>query len=216
MIEARGSRSGILRAYNFLRPFYGLWAALLERQAVTRGLERAQVRPGERVLEVAVGTAAAFQQLRQQVGTQGCAFGLDLAPRMLAATRRRVPDAILVQADARALPFPDGCFDLVWSSYLLDLIPTGELRPLLLEFRRVLRPAGRILLVNLSKNDARMSWWERAYQLTPPWLVPYLFGGCRPIQAARFVGEAGFTEIEREFISEGLSSEVVMAKNPLS
>jgi len=111
---------------------------------------------------------------------------------MLAATRKRVPDAILVRADVRALPFPAGYFDLVWSSYLLDLIPTGKPLPLLGEFRRVLRPGGRILLVNLSKKDEGISWWERIYSVTPSWLVPYLFGGCRPIQAAPFVREAGF------------------------
>src|SRR5690348_10902425 len=103
VIEARGDRAAILRAYNFFRPLYGSGAALLERQAVARGLELAQIKSGERVLEVAVGTAAAFTRLRQQVGTQGHVAGVDLAPRMLAATRRRVPDATLLQADGRVL-----------------------------------------------------------------------------------------------------------------
>ena len=148
MIEARGNRAAILRAYNFFRPLYGSWAALLERQAVARGLELAQVQLGERVLEVAVGTAGAFTRLRQQAGTQGCAAGVDLAPRMLAATRRRIRDAILVRADARSLP-------------------------------------------------------------------PDLFGGCRPIQAVPFVREAGFTKIEREFVSKGVGSEVIIARRAL-
>jgi len=68
MIEARGNRAAILHAYNLFRPLYGLWAALLERQAVARALELAQLRSGERVLEVAVGTAAAFVHLRQRAG----------------------------------------------------------------------------------------------------------------------------------------------------
>lgn len=215
MIEARGNRAAILRAYNFFRPLYGSWAALLERQAVAHGLELAQAQSGERVLEVAVGTAAAFTRLRHQAGTHGYAIGVDLAPRMLAATRRRVPDAILVRADARSLPFLADYFDLLWSSYLLDLIPTGELLPLLSEFRRVLRPAGRMVLVNLSKKDEEVTWWERTYQLTPSWLVPYLFGGCRPIRAVPFVREAGFTEIEREFVCKGVGSEVIIARRPL-
>jgi ubiquinone/menaquinone biosynthesis C-methylase UbiE len=215
VIEARGNRAAILRAYNFFRPFYGSWAALLERQAVARGLELAHVQSGERVLEVAAGTAAAFARLRQQAGPQGCVIGVDLTPGMLAATRRRVPAALLVRADARSLPFPADYFDLVWSSYLLDLIPTGELLALLVEFRRVLRAAGRLLLVNLSKKDEGVTWWERTYQLTPSWLVPYLFGGCRPIQAVPFVREAGFTEIGREFVSKGVGSEVIIARRPL-
>jgi hypothetical protein len=80
----------------------------------------------------------------------------------------------------------------------------------------VLRPAGRLLLVNLSKKKHEgMTWWERAYRLTPSWLVPYLFGGCRPIHAVPFVREAGLTDIEREFVSYGLGSEVVVAKRTL-
>jgi hypothetical protein len=79
----------------------------------------------------------------------------------------------------------------------------------------VLRPAGRMVLVNLSKKDEGMTWWERTYQLTPSWLVPYLFGGCRPLQALPFVREAGFTKIEREFVSKGVGSEVTIARRPL-
>jgi hypothetical protein len=72
-----------------------------------------------------------------------------------------------------------------------------------------------LLLVNLSKKeDEGITWWERAYRLTPSWLVPCLFGGCCPIRAVPFVREAGFTGIEREFVSSGLRSEVVVAKGP--
>ena len=162
-----------------------------------------------------MGTAAAFMKLREQVGAQGNVIGVDVAPGMIRAARRRVPDAALVRADARALPFIDRTFDIVWSSYLLDLIPTRELPLLLLEFGRVLRPSGRVLLVNLSKKGEQKTWWERIYQRTPSRLVPYLFGSCRPIQAAPLVRDAGFIQTERELASEGLDSEVVMAAKPL-
>jgi demethylmenaquinone methyltransferase/2-methoxy-6-polyprenyl-1,4-benzoquinol methylase len=109
----------------------------------------------------------------------------------------------------------DCAFDLVWSSYFLDLIPTRELPLLLLEFRRVLRPNGRMLLVNLSKKGEHKTWWERIYLRTPSRLVPYLFGSCRPIQAAPLVRDAGFIRIERELVSEGLDSEVIIARKPL-
>ena len=212
MIEARGSRPALVRAYNLFSFLYGRTAARLEREAVTRGLARAPVRLGERVLEVAVGTAAAFARLRQLVGTSGQLIGVDVAPGMLAATRQRVPDARLVQADARALPFPHDYFDLVWSSYLLDLIPTGELTPLLGEFRRVLKPGGRLLLVNFSKNSNGLTWWERAYRRTPAWLVPWVFAGCRPVRAEPFVRDAGFANVEREFVPGGLDSEIITAR----
>lgn len=138
--------------------------------------------------------------------------GVDLAPGMLAATRRALPAARLARADAFRLPFPDDAFDLLWASYLLDLIPTSEMALLLGEFRRVLRPGGRLLLVNFSKRGERLTGWERAYQVTPSFLVAYLFGGCRPVEAEPFVREAGFVAVEREFVPGGLDSEIITAR----
>lgn len=212
MIDARGSRRALVRAYNFFSLLYGSTAARLEREGVSRGLARAHVRPGERVLEVAVGTAAVHTHLWPRVGRGGLLVGVDLSPGMLSATRKRMPQARLVRADALALPFPADCFDLVWASYLLDLIPTVEVTPLLEEFRRVLRSGGRLLLVNFSKDSEKLTAWERAYRFLPPWLAPFLFGGCRPVLAEPFVRAAAFVEVEREFICSGLHSEIITAR----
>ena len=217
VIEARGHPRALARAYSFFSFLYGRAAAGLEREGVNRGLRKADVQPGERVLEVAVGTGLVHRRLRQRLAGQGLLVGVDLAPRMLAVTRRQVPGARLARADARRLPFADGSFDLVWASYLLDLIPAGEMTPLLSEFRRVLKAGGRLVLVNFSKNGdpnagERLTWWERAYRMTPTALVPYLFGGCRPVRAEPFVRAAGFVEVEREFVPGGLDSEVISAR----
>jgi ubiquinone/menaquinone biosynthesis C-methylase UbiE len=184
----------------------------MEREAVTRGLARAWVRPDEQVLEVGVGTAAAHARLAPRLGPRGRLIGVDLSPGMLAATRRRMPEAILARADARALPFAADSFDLLWASYLLDLIPEGEMTPLLEEFRRVLKPAGRLLLVNFSKDCPGLTRWERLYLLTPTWLVPWLFAGCRPVEAEPFVRAAGFVEVERTYMAEGFHSEIISAR----
>ena len=240
MIEARGQRRALTRAYNLFSFLYGRAAAGLEREGVTRGLQRAAVQPGERVLEVAVGTGLVHARLARRLGPSaslpsarlpstssgsslrcdrasgtsgsGLLAGVDLAPRMLRVTRRQVPGARLARADARRLPFADGSFDLVWASYLLDLIPAEEMTPLLQEFRRVLKAGGRLLLVNFSKNGNGLTWWERAYRVTPTLLVPYLFGGCRPVVAEPFVRAAGFAEVEREFVPGGLDSEIITAR----
>ena len=220
MIEARGQRRALTRAYNLFSFLYGRAAAGLEREAVTRGLQKADVRPGpsrplgtsDRVLEVAVGTGLVHARLARRLGGSELLVGVDLAPRMLQVTRRQVPGARLARADARRLPFASESFDLVWASYLLDLIPAEEMTPLLQEFRRVLCAGGRMVLVNFSKNGGGLTWWERAYRVTPTPLVPYLFGGCRPVEAEPFVRAAGFAEVEREFISGGLDSEIITAK----
>lgn len=212
MLEARGSRRSLLRAYNLFSFLYGQTAARLERPAVGEALKRAQVRPGERLLEVAVGTAAAHARLKPRLGARGFLVGVDFSPGMLRATRRRMPDACLVRADARALPFADESFDLLWASYMVEIFPTEELTPLLEEFRRVLRPGGRVVLVNFSKQGEGPTWWERLYRLTPTFLVPWLFGGCRPIQAEPFVRAAGFADSERTFVGEGMHSEIITAR----
>lgn len=104
------------------------------------------------MLELAVGTGAVFKKLREHVGDKGMAAGLDLARRMLTVTQRRARHALLVQADARCLPFATDSFDILWSSYFLDLVPTEELTVVLKEFHGVLRPGGRLLLVEFSKE----------------------------------------------------------------
>jgi hypothetical protein len=75
----------------------------------------------------------------------------------------------------------------------------------------VLRPDGRLLLVNFTKKRDRLTLWERAYAHTPEGLAPYLFGSCRPVRIEPFVREAGLARIEREFLSGMMASEVVLA-----
>jgi ubiquinone/menaquinone biosynthesis C-methylase UbiE len=212
MLDARGSRGAIARAYGLAAPLYGLWSTLFEERAIQRGLALASVRKGERILEVAVGPGAALAKLHREAGPAGLVVGIDIAPGMLRAARRRVPDAALALADARALPFRGGAFDMVWSSYFLDLIPTCELTPLLKEFCRVLRPDGRLLLVDLSKKGKGKIWWERFYSISPGFLIPYVFGGCRPIHAAQFVRDAGFVLIQQEIVSQGMVSEILLVR----
>jgi demethylmenaquinone methyltransferase/2-methoxy-6-polyprenyl-1,4-benzoquinol methylase len=221
VIEARGSRRALIRAYDLFSYLYSSTAARLERAGVNRGLARLHAPASARVLEVAVGTGLVHARLAQRLGPspsglgtsgRGLLVGTDLSNGMLRATQKRVPEARLARADARQLPFAAESFDLVWSSYLLDLIPTAEMTPVLSEFRRVLRPGGQLVLVNFSKNGDGMTWWERLYAATPTVLVPWLYSGCRPVEAAPFVRAAGFREVEREFVTNGLDSEVITAK----
>ncbi len=124
-------------------------------------------------------------------------------------------NVILRQADARRLPFPDESFDVVYNSYMLDLIPLGEIPRVLAEFRRVLKPGGRLALVNFSKSEAsRRTWYERVYQGLPSALVPYLLGGCRPVLLHGAVQAARFTGVQREFVRHAIPSEVVIATRP--
>jgi ubiquinone/menaquinone biosynthesis C-methylase UbiE len=214
MIEVRGRPAAIRKAYDLFSIFYGGIVTRFEKPAIEAGLKHASVRRGERVLDAGCGPGNVLAKIEQQVGPQGMAVGIDFAPRMLAAARRRVSGARLVQADAHQLPFAAGTFDLVWSSYMLDLLPTADLTPVLREFSRILRPGGRMTLVAFTKPGERLTWWERAYLRTPAWLVPYVFGSCRPVRLRPFVEEAGFVGIESEDVPRGMRSEIVTARRP--
>ncbi len=216
MIEAPVHVDGIQRAYNLWSRFYGAIVVPLERKPRRRGLEWAAIQPQDRVLEVAVGTGAALLEILNRVDKGNVVYGVDLSPRMLEKTRRAVAkagftNANLRQGDARRLPFDDNTFDVLFNSYMLDLIPLDDMPGLLGEFRRVLKPDGCLVLVNMSK-DRGITLWERLYRATPARLVPYLYGGCRPVLMEGCAKQAGFRDVHREFIQNLIPSEVVMGR----
>ncbi|MBI1955113.1 MAG: methyltransferase domain-containing protein [Acidobacteria bacterium] len=199
-------------AYSRLAPLYGFWEALAEGRARKLALELANVRSGEAVLEVAVGTGTALQSLSRANST-GVTVGTDLTPAMLWRTRRRfrrrpLASPALCQADARLLPFGDSSFDLVFSSYLLELLSIPDIEKALQEMRRVMRPSGRLVLVHLSRDNP---WFDRIWGFFY-WMVPMLLGGCRPIRMATYLPSAGFTVVQDHRILQwGIPAEVILA-----
>lgn len=93
------------------------------------------------VLEVGCGTGVIAKELARL--SPACVVGLDLDAGMLVFARKRENDVIYVQGDAHALPFPDGCFDVVVCHYLLLWLvdPARGVR----EMARVVRPDGAVL-----------------------------------------------------------------------
>lgn len=218
MIEAVAPTEQIRRMYNFSSHFYGRLAAPLERRPRMRGLDWARVDPHDKVLEVAVGPGATFLEILKKVDRRVIVYGVDLSPKMLAKTEQLIRAAgytnfELREADARRLPFSDNSFDVLYNSFMLDLIPLPDMPLVLAEFRRVLKPDGRLVLVNFSKKDGTAhSWYEKLYTGLPRALVPYILGGCRPVLMERLAREVGFCEVSREFIANVVPSEVVAAK----
>lgn len=216
MIEAPVTVSAIRSVYDLWSLFYGSIVVPMERKPRLRGLELAAIQPQDRVLEVAVGTGAALLEILKRVDKANVVYGVDLSPRMLERARRAAAkagfsNANLRQGDARSLPFDDNSFDVLFNSYMLDLIPLDDLPVVLGEFRRVLKSGGRLVLVNMSK-DQEITLWERLYRATPARLVPYLYGGCRPVLIAQLAREAGFRDVQREFIRNTIPSEVVVGR----
>lgn len=220
MIEAVAPTEHIRRAYNLWSYLYGKVGVPMERKPRMRALEQAGLQPQDKVLEVAVGPGATLLEIVKRVDRKNVVNGVDLSVKMLERARELVHAAgytnvELREADARQLPFPDGTFDLLYNSYMLDLISLPDMPVVLGEFRRVLKPGGRLVLVNFSKKDGSgRTWWERIYMGLPVRWVPYLLGGCRPVLMEDPVRGVGFCEVQREFIRHIIPSEIVTARKP--
>lgn len=95
---------------------------------------------------------------------------------------------------------------------MLDLVPIVEMAPILAEFKRVLRPDGRLVLLNMSKpTNQDRTFRERLYPLLPTKVALYVIGGCRPVLMEPFVREAGFKAVAREFLPGKFPSEIITA-----
>ena len=201
--------------YTRLLPLYGIWERLVETRARESALELAAVRDNEKVLEVGVGPGTALERLAGS-NPGGTTIGADICFDMLQRTNQRISPALqapppLCQCDARSLPFADHSFDLVFSSYMLDLLSATDIAIAIQQMRRVLKPSGRLLLLHLSLGNR---WFDRFWRFFY-WLVPTLLGGCRPIRLAAYLPEAGFIVREvRQITQRGVPTEVIFASNP--
>jgi len=208
MIEPTISRSEARQIYNTIGA--GLdRATRFEEQAKQLGLTLLAATPGQRLLHVGVGTGAEHAALHALIGPSGLLVGYDLARGMLELTRSHA-DTPLCEGDAARLPFATASFDRLFSAYMLDLIPGAELPAVLAEFRRVLRPSGRLVLVSLTEGvDLRsrlfVARWKLGYRLDPQ-----RFGGCRPLQLHALLGQAGFTVERHVVVQRGFPSEVLV------
>jgi demethylmenaquinone methyltransferase/2-methoxy-6-polyprenyl-1,4-benzoquinol methylase len=121
--------------------------ALYRRQA----LQRLGVRPGQALLDVATGTGLVARAAAELTGGSGV-IGLDPSRGMLEEARRAVR-APLVQGRGEALPFANARFDLLSMGYALRHVP--DLHATFREYHRVLRPGGRLLVLEISRPASR-------------------------------------------------------------
>ena len=202
MLDARIKKSRVPDDYRRIAPVYDIWAWLTERKARGRCLELAAIRDGEDVLEVAVGTGLTFEKILE-ANPSGRNEGVDLTAAMLErakkrASRTQVAGYHLQVGDAYDLPFDDDSFDVLVNNYMFDLLPEADFPAVLEEFRRVLRPGGRLAMVNMTHGTR---WYHGVWSLLYR-LDPALLGGCRSVALLPFVQAAGFRDTRREHMSQ--------------
>jgi len=218
ILKARYTQQEITRKYNWIAPVYDWFGIMMESKARQRALEIAAIQNGEKVLEVALGTGLNFVEILRR-NPSGWVDGIDVSMKMVEKARNRISKTgrrnyTLYLCDCRHLPFEDETFDVIMNQYLLDILPVEDFIPILLEFKRVLKGGGRIVLVNMTKGERWVNQiYEGIYRLKPP-----LLAGCRGVMAQPFLKKIGFDQFHREFVSQlGFPSEVVrgMKRNGL-
>jgi ubiquinone/menaquinone biosynthesis C-methylase UbiE len=107
----------------------------------------ADLKPGERVLDVACGTGVVTRLAAERVGADGAAAGLDVSPAMLAVARSQTSPGVSIDwydASAESMPLPDKAVDVVLCQMGLQFVP--DKLAALREMRRVLDTDGRVFV----------------------------------------------------------------------
>ena len=147
--------------------------------------------PGQRILDVASGTAGVALQLARRTGAD--VVGVDLTEQMLAEGHRRVAAAgragqiALVAGRAEQLPFPDQSFDSLTFTYLLRYVQDPQAT--LAELARVVKPGARVASLEFMlppKPVFHLGWWLYTRFLLPA--GGYLTGGREWYDVGRFLG----------------------------
>jgi demethylmenaquinone methyltransferase/2-methoxy-6-polyprenyl-1,4-benzoquinol methylase len=132
--------------YDRVNGFGFLWTGGWYRR---RALKRAGLRPGMQVVDVACGTGPVARACLEILRGTGGVIGVDPSAGMLAVAQQRVRGAEFRTGHAEALPVPDASADFLTMGYALRHV--AELENAFREFRRVLRPGGRVLVLEVSR-----------------------------------------------------------------
>ncbi len=213
--DARVPQNEIGSVYDKLAGVYDTWGRLTESRARNRAIEIADIRDGQNILEVAAGTGLAFYEIVKR-NPHGRNIGIDLSAGMLEKAKKRLrklqgADYRLSVGSAFELQYPDESFDVVMNNYMFDLIPFEDMDKILMEFKRVLKKDGRLVLVNMTEGErigSRM--YDALYRLSPK-----AMGGCRGVKLSEKLKQHGFSVTTREYHQQMLfPSEVILAGKP--
>jgi demethylmenaquinone methyltransferase/2-methoxy-6-polyprenyl-1,4-benzoquinol methylase len=206
----------VRRMFDRIAPVYDAM-----NRTMTAGLDRrwrrataeAVVRPGDRVLDACCGTGdLALAAAR----AGGRVTGLDFSERMLERARRKAPQLEWVRGDLLALPFPDGSFGAATVGFGVRNVESLERA--LSELRRVLRPGGRVGILEITRPRGPLALFYRFwFDGVVPLLGKVLPGGAAytylPASVRRFPGpdelaaslrSAGFEDVTYRLFAGGI------------
>ena len=142
----------INRAYAILSPVYDFLFDKIFYPGRVAAIDLLEIQPGNRVLEVGVGTG-----LNLPLYSRDCnVTGIDISKEMLRKAEERVltlgmVNTKLMVMDGSKLAFPDDSFDRVIATYVISAVPDPV--KTLLEMRRVCKPSGHLVILNHFKSE---------------------------------------------------------------
>jgi demethylmenaquinone methyltransferase/2-methoxy-6-polyprenyl-1,4-benzoquinol methylase len=162
--EVSSMFDGISRVYD---PLNLLISAFQEPHWRRRAVALAKVRPGGRAIDIATGTGKVAADLHRRVQPAGEVLGVDISPGMIGIARRRFDGRAgltFVVGDALALPAPDAAFDAATIAFGMRNLPDYRLG--FAEMRRVVRPGGRVVCLEIARPRRRLArilsaWFDR-------------------------------------------------------
>jgi ubiquinone/menaquinone biosynthesis C-methylase UbiE len=197
----------LLALWQEYAPRYDRDAGRLEKMLLDDGRAWVAGQAKGEVLEVAIGTGLNLEFYPAGVSLTG----LDLSPAMLDQARDRAAalgrEIVLREGQAHAMPFADDSFDTVVCTLGLCSVP--DERPVIAEMYRVLRPGGRLLLLDhVGSHHRLVFWWQRM-------LEKNMLRQCGDYQTRRplpLVQQAGFVIEHQERRKLGVVERVTARK----
>ena len=211
-MDAKVSQDEIPAVYDSLSKTYDIWGKLAETRARDRALELADIKDGQTILEVAVGTGLGFYEIVQR-NPGGTNIGIDISPGMLQKAEERLSQLSDINyelkiGNAFKLEEDDEHFDVLVNNYMFDLIAFDEMDIVLKEFSRVLKKEGKLILVNMTEGQSLgCGIYSLLYRISPR-----SFGGCRGVKLSGRLEQNGFEIKTREYYQQWwFPSEVILA-----
>lgn len=135
------------KVYDFYARIYDVVFGRVFHDGRVRAPSMLQLAPGDRLLEIGVGTGLSLPMLPRNIDI----VGVDMSEKMLKRAERRVKrlgmnNVQLLKMDATALEYPDNSFDSCLAAYVVSVVPDPI--SVVREMMRVCKPGGRIVIIN--------------------------------------------------------------------